>query len=506
MDFKEIPQHLLNTKSFLGIFLVFSSVYILFSVLYNVFFHPLSKFPGPLWARTTRIPYWIASMKGDQVFFMHRLHEEYGPVVRFSPNELSYTDGRAWRDICGYTKGRSENLKAVEFHTPPQNGTHYILTVDTADHARTRRLFSPAFSDRYLKQHEPDFRRYVDLLMTRLHETEGRPVDMTEKFNLTTFDIISDFIFGEPLGLLENNKYSSWLKLTFDSVRVLPFVQVIEYYPWLSKVFKLVEPRHVKEMKASHFRYSTDKVDQRLKREPDQPDLWSYVMSAAPGNGLTLNEMHINAEFLIMAGAETTGTLLSGVLYLLLQNHTKLERLNNEVREQAAAVGKLSLENLAGLKYLNACIQEALRIYPPVPVGVPRVVSPDNGGQIICGKWVPSGTRVCVHHYATYWSSMNFKNPDLFSPERWLGENDTYRDDRRDAFQPFSFGPRNCVGQNMAWHEMRLVLGSLVSTFDIELCEESRRWMDQKVYALWEKRPLIVRLTPMAGRETTTST
>ncbi|ROV95668.1 hypothetical protein VMCG_07618 [Cytospora schulzeri] len=494
MDFKGDAQRLDNPSSFPNIVLVFLFAYLLYRTVYDVCFHPLSKFPGPLWARLTRVPYWIASIKGEQIYFMRRLHAEYGPIVRYSPEELSYTDARAWKDICG---------------------TPHLLVTSTSDHARVRRLISPTFSDRYLKQHEPVFRKYVDLLMTRLSEAEGRPVEMTEMFNLATFDIMGDFAFGESLGLLEHNKSSSWLKVLFDSVRVLPFVQMIEYYPLLSKAFKLVEPRRLTEMKASHFRYSADRVDRRLERKPawlevdiadvcavfqEKSDIWSFVLSAGPGDGLTRAEMHVNAAFLISAGSETTGksTLLSGVLFLLLRDPTHFERLKEEVCEQAVA-GTLTFERLSGLKYLNACIQEALRIYPPVPVGVPRVISPDNGGQIVCGQWVPSGTRVCVHQYATYQSPENFKDPELFAPQRWLDEDSTYKEDRRDALQPFSFGPRNCVGQNMAWHEMRLILGILISTFDIELCEESCEWMYQKVYTLWKKKPLMVRLKPRSS-------
>lgn len=136
-------------------------------------------------------------------------------------------------------------------------------------------------------------------------------------------------------------------------------------------------------------------------------------------------------------------------------------------------------------------------MYPPVPVGIPRIVPKDNGGRVICGKWVPSDTRVSIHHYATYHSPDNFKNPDQFIPERWLGDPE-YADDKREAVQPFSYGPRNCIGQNMAQHEMRLLFASVLANFDMKLCDESRNWMDQKVYVLWEKKPLIVRLIPIA--------
>lgn len=94
--------------------LVVAVIYLLCHALFAITRHPLSAFPGPRWAKITRIPYWIAAIRGEQIYFMQRLHTKYGPVVRFSPNELSYTDSQAWKDICGYEKGRSENLKAPE--------------------------------------------------------------------------------------------------------------------------------------------------------------------------------------------------------------------------------------------------------------------------------------------------------------------------------------------------------------------------------------------------------
>lgn len=120
-----------------------------------------------------------------------------------------------------------------------------------------------------------------------------------------------------------------------------------------------------------------------------------------------------------------------------------------------------------------------------------------DGGQIVCGQWLPSGTRVSVHPYASSHQKANFKDPDSFVPERWQGD-EAYCDDSRDASQPFSFGPRNCLGQNMAWHEMKMILGTLVLKFDLELCAESRAWgNNRKAYTTWEKIPLMVRLTPL---------
>lgn len=116
---------------------------------------------------------------------------------------------------------------------------------------------------------------------------------------------------------------------------------------------------------------------------------------------------------------------------------------------------------------------------------------------MICGRWVPPGVRCSVHQYVAYHSETNFKDPDSFVPERWLGD-PKYANDRREAMQAFSYGPRNCIGQNMAWHEMRLIFGSLVAYFDLTLCDESRDWLNQKAYVLWEKTPLMLKLMPVA--------
>ncbi|KAK2597583.1 hypothetical protein N8I77_012361 [Diaporthe amygdali] len=489
----------LPPSSLIWAFVVFGLAYGVWTVIYAYTLHPLAKFPGPWWAAISRIPYWIIAVRGEQIHFMRRLHEKYGPVIRFSPNELSYTDPQAWKDICGYDRGKPENLKAPEAHLPPHNGTPHLITAKTADHRRVRRLFSPAFSDRSLRQQEPLFRKYVDLLISKLRETDGQPVQLGEMLNFATFDIMGDLTFGQPLGLLESAEYSSWVKNVFDAVRVLPLIQVIEYYPLLSKIYAFLEPKKVNEMKTTHFKHSADRVDRRLEQKSDQPDIWNLVLSAKDEKSLTLNEMHSNAELFMLAGTDTTATLLMGLFYLLLNDSARMKRVVTEVRDQQKARGVLDFESLAGLSYLNACIQETFRIYPPVPVGIPRVIPADNGGRMICDRWVGPGTRVSIHQYATYHSAANFKDPDAFVPERWLGATE-YMDDKRDALQPFSYGPRNCIGQNMAWHELRLIIGLLVANFDLELCEESRSWMDQKVHVLWEKKPLMVKLKPV-GQE-----
>jgi len=140
---------------------------------------------------------------------------------------------------------------------------------------------------------------------------------------------------------------------------------------------------------------------------------------------------------------------------------------------------------------LNAVINEGLRVYPPVPSSLPRVI-PDEGAMV-CGKWLPGGTSVCVIPYAMFMSPTNYKDPYSFIPERWLGD-PKYVNDDKNAFQPFSFGPRGCIGKNLAYAEMRLVLAKLLWHFDLELQPESEKWFPHSMIVVWDGPPVVVKL------------
>lgn len=111
------------------------------------------------------------------------------------------------------------------------------------------------------------------------------------------------------------------------------------------------------------------------------------------------------------------------------------------------------------------------------------------------GEAVPAGTRVSVHHYATYRSPLNFRDPDDFVPERWLND-PAYSSDNRECFRPFAVGPRDCLGQNMALHEMQLILARIFFRFNLEAGADHADWDKQRAFVLWEKQPLMCRLTP----------
>ncbi|OAG05877.1 cytochrome P450 [Paraphaeosphaeria sporulosa] len=467
-------------------------LYYIISAFYCVTFHPLASVPGPPLCAFSRIPYWYVSFGGVDVFWMKRLHDKYGPVVRFGPTDLSYASAEGWQEV----HGAKVQEKAVEFSPQPVNGVPPVLTATHPNHTRVRRLFSPAFSARSLKAQEPLFQKYADLLKHKVSEVgqDGqKPVDIGALLNFTTFDVMAELTFGQNLGMLAKTEYSPWVASIVESLKMLPLVAMINYYPLLRvTLFERFQPKWIAEQREAHCAFSADLVNRRLKVGSKKPDVWNLVLDDK-GKGLTLEEMHSNAELFMLAGSETTATLLSGAIYNLLRSPRCFAKLVDEVRNAFDSDGKMTLENLGSLKYLNACLKEALRIYPPVPIGSPRIIQ--QGGQMILGTWVPPETRVSVHHWSTYHSSSNFTDPNSYVPERWLGD-PKYAGDAFSAHQPFGSGYRNCIGQNMAMHEMRLIMATLLVGFDLELCAESEGWDEQKSFALWIKDPLMIRARP----------
>lgn len=175
---------------------------------------------------------------------------------------------------------------------------------------------------------------------------------------------------------------------------------------------------------------------------------------------------------------------------------------------------EITLTSVLELKYLLACLDEALRLYPPVPIGPLRTVPAGSGGVTIAGHVVPGGTDVAVWHWPMFHYSKHWERPMEYRPERFLQEtsggpryagdmryNSTsglHSGDRLDLLQPFNIGPRNCLGRNLAYSEMRLVLARMIFNFDIELAEPENDWMEkQRADFLWHKGPLNVHLSPI---------
>lgn len=256
--------------------------------------------------------------------------------------------------------------------------------------------------------------------------------------------------------------------------------------------------------RVANARVAKKMVDARIARGPtdDRKDFWHYVLAAdeseQPDKGLSPPEMVVNAFSIAIAGSDSTATALTAATYLLLSHDNVYVRLRDAIRGAFKVEDDITSSALAGdaIPLLDGLLNEALRLYPPVPITLPRVV-PANG-ETIEGRFVPGGTTVGINHLSTYHSETNFHQPAEFIPERWTSD-ESGREDLKASFQPFSIGPRSCLGKNLARAEMRLILARLLWRFDLELAPDCHDWMEgQKIYGFWVRPPLMCRLSAVA--------
>lgn len=442
-------------------------------------------------------------VRGNLVHDVQKIHTKYGNIVRLAPNELSFAQGQAYIDIHG---GRPPFPKNRIWWQEPEGMTDGILVVQNpADHSRMRKLLSHGFTEKAVREQEPMINKYVSLLISRLRglaassKTDGAIVDIIKWYDFCFFDLTGDLAFAESFGCLEDSKYHSWVALLFNAFKIFVYMTAVRFFPFLNAITTRCIPRSAIRTRDEHRQLSNDKTNRRLNLETSRPDLMSHVLKHNDEKGMTVEEIESTFFFLILAGSETGSTTLGGITSYLIRDSARRAILTEEVRNAFAKEDDITATALKELPYLNAVIEEGLRITPAVPSGLARVVPP--GGGIVCGQELAGNTHVSVHPWTIARSTQNYYLPDSFLPERWLPSardaDSPFSGDRPSEHYPFSIGPRSCMGKLLAYTEMRLVLARMVWAFDIEMTEEATnfRWEKLKTWILVERVPLFIKIS-----------
>jgi cytochrome P450 len=225
--------------------------------------------------------------------------------------------------------------------------------------------------------------------------------------------------------------------------------------------------------------YMKKTLDERISAESsleqNRKDSMHYLLEATDletGRGFTRPELEREAGLLMSAGSDTTATALAGTIFYLIHNPAALKIASNEVRNRYASVSDISSDSVNDLIYLRACIDEALRLCPPVPGHLPREVL--SGGLVIDGEYFPKGTVVGVSAYAIHHNPDYYPDPFEFRPQRWIenekaGVTPESVANARAAFCAFSIGQRGCIGKQLAYVELTIALATLLYVYDVRL-------------------------------------
>lgn len=324
------------------------------------------------------------------------LHDKYGEVVRITPDELSFITPSAWQDIYT-TKPQLPKVSKGVFQS--YNGVPNLATQTvTEEHTRQRRILSPAFSERALRQQEGIVKQYTDLLVKKLNEqiaSQEKPavtLDISRWYNYTTFDTIGDLMFNDPFHSLEDSADHPWVAAIFANLKFGVLYTALHHFPPMSALVDRIMPQSFKDKGKDHFVWAQQKISRRIENKTSRPDFMTYILGNNEGKEtMSRDEIDSNGALLILAGSETSATTCTSSTFFFLKNQAVYERLRKEIRDSFKSMDEITTQSAAKLPYLHAVITEALRLHPTGAVAVPRMV--DRPGVVVSGHEIPVGVR-----------------------------------------------------------------------------------------------------------------
>lgn len=284
---------------------------------------------------------------------------------------------------------------------------------DEANHARFRRAFMPAFTDRALTSQFPLLEDNVSNLISQLKRraNANEPVDLVAWLDFLAFDVSGQLSFGETFGSVDAGAPHPWAAINLSFGRgaaMMAGLNMLELsHGPIGRLLPYIMPKAVREKMQYHRSLAGEKVKQKLSDGADGPraDFLDALIqhnetakeAGKDSQALSTPELEINMAIMIFAGSETVSSAVSGILIALLQNEQMLAKLQSEIRTAFTVEEDITAASATKLPYLTATITEGLRIHPPVPYTVPRVVP--KGGANICGRPVPEGVSAQLPYH-----------------------------------------------------------------------------------------------------------
>ncbi|PIL32204.1 cytochrome P450 [Ganoderma sinense ZZ0214-1] len=449
--------------------------------------HPLASFPGPVAFRTSKL--WMAgcAAAGRECFVVKALHEEYGDVVRTGPNELSIRDP----SLVGRIMGAAGLQKGPNYlgMTLTHDGLPMVGIQDVDEHLRRRRSWNRGLNSAALKEYEPLLAGRVAELARLLPTLQEKVIQLDDQFAQISHKIMSDMAFGENSKIMEGDQKKFWAQLDSGVI----FAAFFSHVPWLG-FYAMLIPLVAGPLQAFLGRCREFAI-KRMLQGSEKRDLFYYLNHEDQPNRPSppIHQLVDDGVLAIVAGSDTTSTALTSFFYCLLTHSEVYAALLQEV-DNCYQDGETTLNTArhGKLPYMDAVINESLRVFPPAPNGSLRQV-PRNAGVHAGTIFIPPGTAVCCHLYSMHLDPGNFSYPEVFWPERWLLASgkipsatlprhagcDSEKglgsfaasalNHNEVAFMPFSYGPMNCVGKNLAMAEIRMVACTLLRQFDFRL-------------------------------------
>lgn len=477
---------------------LFISIYFFITPVARYFHDPkgLRKYPNfYILSGISDLPFIYEAHRGFRSRNLFEAHKKH-PILRIGPKALSYSDPNALKDIYGHG---TVCIKDHFYSETAGSHSHLADVVDKKEHARKRKVLSSAYAVNNLEEWEFkvadvssklmkafDKRCTDPLLPGTLSTSEDLSVDYRKWTVLFAAAAIANIGLSEDLGFLDEGSDLIKSESKDGTIKDVSFqechsstgrvsYQLVWAYDWF-KTFKRVSKvissgyRRMWKLDSDWGGIIYNCATNRLKRYLDGEqldDFFTAMMEDRNGYPHNLEWGEIVAEINIMmnAGHDTTAISLRNAMFFLLKNPKCLSRLReelDEVLDEDEVVAPYA--KVKHLPYLRACIDESLRMLPPVIFGLPRRTPAD--GAVILNDYVAGDTSVSMSAYVVHHQESVFEDHETYKPERWLGEDGK---SLQSYFVPFSTGARGCIGRNISYLEQTVLLASLMHRFEFAL-------------------------------------
>ncbi|XP_066125374.1 cytochrome P450 4B1 [Saccopteryx bilineata] len=341
-----------------------------------------------------------------------------------------------------------------------------------------RKLLTPGFHYDVLKPYVKIFADSTHIMLDKWEEKarEDKSFDVFYDVGQMALDTLMKCTFGKGhsgLGDRDNSYYMMVKDLTLLMQQRLESIQYHnDFIYWLTphgrRFLRACKVAHdhtdqvIRERKAA----LQDEKEQEKIQNKRHLDFLDILLGARDESGIKLSDRELRAEVdtFMFEGHDTTTSGISWFLYSMAQNPEHQQRCREEIREILGDRDVVQWDDLGKMTYLTMCIKESLRLYPPVPQVYRELSKPVT---FVDGRSLPAGSLVSLHIYALHRNREVWPDPEVFDPLRFSPDNVTGRHPY--AFMPFSAGPRNCIGQQFAMNEMKVVTALCLHRFEFSL-------------------------------------
>nr|BAM73820.1 cytochrome P450 [Bombyx mori]BAM73821.1 cytochrome P450 [Bombyx mori] len=363
----------------------------------------------------------------------------------------------------------------------PRYLSRSLLNLKGLEWKGVRSTLTPAFSSSRLKNMIPLIQQCSKQMVEFLRKFDGKEIEMKQTMGHFTLEVIGACAFGIKCDALSN-----------ENSRFVKVAEKFDYMPKYKRVILLMllvfMPKMIRYLRLSflNIEYTGELVRmlqaakaERRSSESKKGDFLQVLIDFAAKETaqndtakreILLDDDTIDAQSLLflIAGYETSSTLLSFAIHVLATKPDLQETLRAHVQEMTKGK-ELSYELLSQMDYLEAFLQETLRIYPPV-ARVDRICTKP---YIIPGTTVHVGVgdAVAIPVYGLHMDEDIYPEPREFKPERFM--DDQKKDRPSHLYLPFGAGPRNCIGLRFAMISAKIAMVALMKNFKFSVCSKT---------------------------------